>query len=420
MRMLLKVTNLFVILTLLVFGSANMAYAYDYFDGTYIWSFKRINSNTCAQLDCSGGARGVSYGIDHEDAGDAYADIIQKGEAPVGVISVPTTVCINTGGRTGDVDYPVTSLGEKVFSQCIGLTDIIIPNCISNVGASCFAGCIGLTTIRLPESVSSIGSFAFSGCSNLTSITLPQNLTQIGRGAFKNCTRLSAIELPSGVTAIPTEAFLGCVSLVNASLPSDLTAIGGKAFQNCSALRYIVIPESVTEVESYAFTGCTGLKKAFVPESLRGKLGLVKKKETAFDDFSVVEYYDSEVSQLVSSGEGSAIAVRKSWMDDKCGVFLAASAGNYETAAMADAANGLKVWECFVAGLDPTNANSRFTSTIEFENGFPIIRWEPNLNEDGNERIYTIYGRASLDDGDGWTTPTNSLHRFFKVGVEMP
>ena len=34
------------------------------------------------------------------------------------------------------------------------------------------------------------------------------------------------------------------------------------------------------------------------------------------------------------------------------------------------------------------------------------------------KRVYTVYGRERLDIG-GWTTPTNSLHRFFKVGVEM-
>ena len=34
------------------------------------------------------------------------------------------------------------------------------------------------------------------------------------------------------------------------------------------------------------------------------------------------------------------------------------------------------------------------------------------------KRAYTIFGRASLGTGE-WTTPTNSLHRFFKVEVEM-
>ena len=50
----------------------------------------------------------------------------------------------------------------------------------------------------------------------------------------------------------------------------------------------------------------------------------------------------------------------------------------------------------------------------------PIVTWSPNLNENEKTRNYTIYGKESLDDGEDWTSPTNSLHRFFKVGVQMP
>ena len=79
-------------------------------------------------------------------------------------------------------------------------------------------------------------------------------------------------------------------------MPCGLTTIGMEAFEGCVSLKYVVIPESVTEVGVRAFTRCTGLKKVFVPIALRGKLGLVNRKETAFDDFSVVEYYDSTAS----------------------------------------------------------------------------------------------------------------------------
>ena len=34
-------------------------------------------------------------------------------------------------------------------------------------------------------------------------------------------------------------------------------------------------------------------------------------------------------------------------------------------------------------------------------------------------RTYTIYGRAELGSSEGWHSPTNSLDRFFKVGVKM-
>lgn len=93
----------------------------------------------------------------------------------------------------------------------------------------------------------------------------------------------------------------------------------------------------------------------------------------------------------------------------------------YEAAAKATAANGRnKVWECFVAGIDPTNATARFTAKIEMQGDTPIVTWEPDLNTNGIVRTYKVYGSETLENGGNWQYPTNSLHRFFKVTVEMP
>ena len=93
----------------------------------------------------------------------------------------------------------------------------------------------------------------------------------------------------------------------------------------------------------------------------------------------------------------------------------------YEAAAKATAANGRdKVWECFVAGISPTNETASFTARIEMQGGVPVVTWEPDLNTNGVIRTYKVYGSETLEDGGEWQYPTNSLHRFFKVMVEMP
>ena len=97
------------------------------------------------------------------------------------------------------------------------------------------------------------------------------------------------------------------------------------------------------------------------------------------------------------------------------------SEDGYETAALATAANGAnKVWECYVAGLDPTNATSRFLAQIAVTNGTADVWWTPDLNEGGtkSERVYTIEGKTNL--GDQFWGPTNESTRFFRVKVEMP
>ena len=94
---------------------------------------------------------------------------------------------------------------------------------------------------------------------------------------------------------------------------------------------------------------------------------------------------------------------------------LSAYGWNYDIFCNATAANGVnKVWECYVAGLDPTDSSGAFLVHIAVADGVTSITWTPDL---GNERIYTIFGREALETGE-WMTPTNSASKFFKVKVE--
>ena len=109
------------------------------------------------------------------------------------------------------------------------------------------------------------------------------------------------------------------------------------------------------------------------------------------------------------------------YLDTECPMLLAQYGGDYEVAAKATAANGRnKVWECYVAGISPTNATSKFVAKIEMKDGAPVVTWEPDLNTNGVIRTYKVYGSETLENGGNWQYPTNSLHRFFKVTVEMP
>ena len=93
----------------------------------------------------------------------------------------------------------------------------------------------------------------------------------------------------------------------------------------------------------------------------------------------------------------------------------------YEAAANATAANGFnKVWECYVTGISPTNEAAKFSAKIEMKDGAPVVTWKPDLNTNGIVRIYKVYGSETLENGGEWQYPTNSLHKFFKVTVEIP
>ena len=78
----------------------------------------------------------------------------------------------------------------------------------------------------------------------------------------------------------------------------------------------------------------------------------------------------------------------------------------------------MSVWQDYVAG-DPTNTMDFLRAVISFSNGMPCVTWSPNLNTNGNVRVYTVLGKTNLTDA-AWVCPTNAAHRFFKVKVEMP
>ncbi len=91
----------------------------------------------------------------------------------------------------------------------------------------------------------------------------------------------------------------------------------------------------------------------------------------------------------------------------------------YESAVKEFAANGHDTVEaCYVAGLDPADAQSVFQAKIKMEDGQVCISWTPNLNTGTVTRIYTVYGRTDLETG-AWE-PVQPWCRFFKVTVSMP
>jgi hypothetical protein len=90
--------------------------------------------------------------------------------------------------------------------------------------------------------------------------------------------------------------------------------------------------------------------------------------------------------------------------------------GDYEAAAFSDTdGDGQLAWEEYVAITDPNDPESVLRVHIHFEDGMPVVTWDP---DHGADRSYHLEGRASLSEG-AWE-PASEGHRFFRVRVEMP
>ena len=162
----------------------------------------------------------------------------------------------------------VTNIGDYAFSGCRSLTDIVIPDSVTNIGDCAFWNCRSLTDIVIPNSVTSIGDNAFEYCESLTDIVIPDSVTSIGKWAFEGCSSLSSVVIPDSVTSIGNHAFAYCESLTDIVIPDSVTSIGDNAFEYCESLTDIVIPDSVTSIGDNAFRHCSSLSSVVIPKSV--------------------------------------------------------------------------------------------------------------------------------------------------------
>ena len=296
---------------------------------------KRLILSTVCILLCATGSLaqtlidGIYYNLDEstQTASVTYkSGGYSSGNSYSGSITIPSTVIYD--GTT----YSVTSIGNRAFSGCTGLTnitipnsvtsigssafdnvkhiiytgsatgspwgaisingfvdgdfvfsddkktqlvvyigtggDVSIPNSVTSIGSSAFYDCDGLTSVTIPNSVTSIGERAFYNCSGLTSITIPNSVTTIGGNAFFRCTGLTSVTIPNSVTSIGDWAFSDCTRLTSITIPNSVTSIGDRAFYECTGLTSVTIPNSVTSIGSYAFADCSGLTNITIPNSV--------------------------------------------------------------------------------------------------------------------------------------------------------
>ncbi len=156
--------------------------------------------------------------------------------------------------------------GHKLYIQDQLLTDLTIPDSITNIKRYSFVNCKYIESINIPGNVVSIGGMAFSGCSGISEIYIPTSVETIEDGAFSGCSDLKKVTL-SGTYDL--NAMLGgnnyaLNTVFDIGIMEELTLIGNGEINDYTysdrplfrqrGLKKITIDGEITKIGDYALS----------------------------------------------------------------------------------------------------------------------------------------------------------------------
>lgn len=148
------------------------------------------------------------------------------------------------------------------------IRQLIIKEGITNTGKNSLKDAENLTEVSLPDSLTEISDHTFAGCTSLKTITIPKNVTKKVTSAFEDSS-IEEVEFAEGSLTVACQLFTNCITLKKVHLANTVQTIRASAFKGCKKLCEINFPEGLEEIHYNAFQGCASLKKITIPKSLK-------------------------------------------------------------------------------------------------------------------------------------------------------
>ena len=165
-------------------------------------------------------------------------------------VVIPKTVTYNNS------IYSVTNIEEYAFNYCSDITSITIPSSIMTIGKNAFNQCAEINEVHIEDLAAWCKINFMTTNSNplcyaselylngelLTDLVIPDGITEIKDFSFFGGNCITQITIPSSVVKIGKQAFSG-VKFESITIPCCVTRIGNFAFENCSSLREIIFED---------------------------------------------------------------------------------------------------------------------------------------------------------------------------------
>lgn len=230
------------------------------------------------------------------------------------------------------------------------------------------------------------------------------------------------------------------------TLPAELglrpvAGVGVSAFERCRYLTKVVFPETVTTIASFAFKDCLRLKDVvYAGEKPAIDLAAFDGCPLAVVPGPIVTVKVAVPIEIQADPDDGTLDIPENWLDLMAERFGGETWKTQFTDRFGDGStntlkvatgkvdrsgHALQVWQEYVAGTDPLDADSALTAFVEMTAEGPVITWSPDLSDEG--RVYTIYGMKNLTDRQKPTvvtalTPAERQaagYRFFFVAVRL-
>ena len=119
----------------------------------------------------------------------------------------------------------VTSIGEKAFNNCDALSSVYISDLSAWCRIDFFDSCSNplykgaklylnnneVTDLVIPDDITEIKKYAFYDCQSLTSVTIGNSVTSIGVETFYNCDAITSVTIGNSIPSIGDYAFYSCI-----------------------------------------------------------------------------------------------------------------------------------------------------------------------------------------------------------------
>lgn len=215
---------------------------------------------------------------------------------------------------------PVTGICKSGFTGTT-ITDVTIPDTVTEIEPLAFANCLTLSNIELPDTITKVGEIAFSNTAfetNLLKNSDPEFVVIDDYILYLYTGHERDVTVPDGIRVIANSAFANNEELASITIPDDVEYIGNNTFENCGNLNKMIIKTGLKSVgenaidSSIIIYGYTGTyAETFAKENGNPFAALIKPDGTQIEceyDKNFKQYYFSTDEEF--SKEGIHIYIR--------------------------------------------------------------------------------------------------------------